>query len=255
MELKRRFKDHPKRFTLKTSKPISYWNTIECLDNADAIGINYSDLIKKKLIDKVKQSTKDLEIVENPLKKKPISEEKEIKQKPSLTMSFPFSYKISVLITGGSRIKIELVNSSLVSELKHYLHTIFHQVNNEEQKLLFKGKVLEDDKRLFEYFNYDLFVELHLYKLYTIYYKTNEGLTGEIKIYNDETPATLLSEICAKENWVISTKELSYEGIFIEGFIGTLVSLGITNKSLILVNDISEFCFNLEASLATILEC
>jgi len=254
MELKRRFKDHPKRFTLNTSKPISYWNTKECLDNADTIGINYNDLIKKKLIEKVKQIPK--ESLSTPTNSKKIQEEKEKEKerKKTLTMSFPFSYKISVLLTGGSRIKIELVNSTLVSELKHYLHSVFHQVNKEEQKLLFKGIVLDDDKRLFEYFNYDLFIDLKLYKLYTIYYKTCDGYSGEIKIFNDETPSSLLSIICAKENWVTSTKELSHEGLFIEGFIGTLESLGITNKSLIYVNDISEFCFNMENTITTLLE-
>lgn len=233
MELKRRFKDHPLRKTLPTSKSISYWKTEECLRFADQLKIDYSDLVKTKV---VKEKTSKLPVSSNPLPKTPISQ--------PTNVGTPMFYKIKAVNGNGSESLIKLINISTVSELKYYLAKDFNQVLPQYQTLVYNGTELCNNLRLNEYFRENSSVTIDIVSKISVLYNTTLGINN-IESYDNVLAIELLQQICVKEKWDSSSLQISFNNNDIDTSLLTIGQLGMKNNSVVNIFEVMTNPFDL----------
>ena len=220
------------RDSLETAKPLSYWSTRECLMYADQLQIDYSDLVKQKLI-KTKEKAEEI---------RPCSDSSCHEVYKSL---LPPSYKIEVKVSDiATLIKIQLVNTTSVLELKHYLHTVFNQPEETKQTLCLADNVMEDKKTLMSYFGYLPTVSVHLTRSIDVQFLYN-GEESSVRVLETAQSHELFSSICAQQNINPMLTQLSFAGDYIDGLDMPISLLGIRNNSMVEVLDL---CWN-ETSL------
>lgn len=220
MELKRRFKDHPKRNTLETTKPLSYWSTSECLEYANILKIDYSDLAKE---------------VEIKLKKKNRKQ----------NTSGPTHYIINLLLCENSEnpvpFSIFTESSVTVDYLKKILYLFYNQPEESKQTLWYNDEKMKGSCTLTDYFVFQNCVTVTLIKDIEVDYEDDSGsFHSSIIVPENIVPNDLLKAICRKENLDYWSHDIFFCGNFISSIEKPICALGIIETTKIKIWKISD---------------